>query len=165
MTTENTANKLPPTRRARGSCVQDWPKLLFHFIESRRNTPFAWGRQDCCLFACDGILAQTGLDPAARMFRGKYRDALGAARLVHKHGGVEAIADKICAKLGYAEVPVLMAQRGDVVLMSAQKAGAAGLFGRQPVLGICIGAMAAFTGVAGLVFHPVGSCRKAWRIG
>jgi hypothetical protein len=145
--------------------VQDWPTLLFHFIEARRNTPFAWGRQDCCLFACDGILAQTGLDPAAGLFRGKYRDALGAARLVRKHGGVEAIATKVCTGLGYHPVPVLMAQRGDVVLLSARAAGSAGMFGREPVLGLCLGGEAAFTGQAGLVFHPVANCRKAWRVG
>jgi hypothetical protein len=149
----------------RGQKVQDWPKLLFHFIEARRLTPFAWGRQDCCLFACDGILAQTGLDPAAGMFRGQYRDPLGAARLVKKHGGVEAIAVQVCARLGYGPVPVAMAQRGDVVLMSAKNAGVAGLFGRQPVLGVCIGAEAAFTGTDGLVFHPVENCRRAWRVG
>lgn len=162
---QHPAFRLPASRPRRASRVQDWPTLLFHFIEARRHTPFAWGQQDCCLFACDGILAQTGLDPAAGMFRGKYRDALGAARLVRKHGGVEAIAVKVCKELGYAPVPVLMAQRGDVVLMSAKNAVGAGLFGRQPVLGICVGAMVAFTGAAGLVFHPVGSGQKAWRVG
>jgi hypothetical protein len=156
-------SKLPaPGSRPRTARVQDWPTLLFHFIESRRSTPFAWGRHDCCLFAADGILAQTGLDLAAGIFRGKYRDALGAARLVRKHGGIEAIAVKGCARFGYKPVPVLMAQRGDMVLLPAS---ATGNPGKGPALGVCVGAEAAFPGASGLVFLPMASCRRAWRIG
>ncbi len=158
----NSKRQLPKAKplgtRVRGKRVQDWPTLLFHFIEKRRHEPFAWGRQDCCLFACDGILAQTGLDPAAGMFRGKYRDALGAARLVKKHGGVEAIAVKVCARLGYAPVPVLMAQRGDVVLWDVPDA-------MKCALGVCIGAEAVFPGPDGLVFSEMKICRRAWRVG
>jgi hypothetical protein len=148
-----------PARR-----VQDWPTLFFHFIESRRSRPFAWGQQDCCLFACDGILAQTGLDPAAKMFRGKYRDALGAARLVRKHGGVEAIASRICGELGFVEVPVRLAQRGDVVAISGEALGDNVPY-MGVALGLCVGGTAAFTGSAGLVFHPLKNCRRAWRVG
>lgn len=152
---------LRPVTRPR---VQDWPTLLFHFIESRRQQPFAWGKQDCCLFACDGILAQTGLDPAAKMFRGKYRDALGAARLVRKHGGVEAIAAQVCAAHGWLELPTpRLAQRGDVVTINAT-AGEGLDFGPAQ-LGICLGAEAAFPGREGLVFHPLKACIRAWAIG
>lgn len=156
------APRLPPPASARGRRVQDWPTLLFHLIEARRSTPFAWGRQDCCLFACDGVLAQTGLDPAAGLFRGQYRDALGAARLVRKHGGVGAIAAKVCKALGYPEVPVALAQRGDVVTID--KVGE-DLPGMRLALGICIGGEAAFPGKNGLVFHPINHCRRAWAVG
>jgi hypothetical protein len=153
------AAKSPKPRR--GARVQDWPTLLFHFIEARRHTPFAWGRQDCCLFACDGILAQTGFDPAAKVFRGQYRDRLGATRLVRKHGGVEAIAVKFLGSPGYAEVPVLMAQRGDVVLIDQIDPEYSGM---GAALGICLGVEAAFPGASGLVFHPVSKCLRAWRV-
>lgn len=151
--------KSEPVRRR----VQDWPTLLFHFIESRRAEPFRWGRNDCCLFACDGILAQTGLDPAAKMFRGKYRDALGAARLVRKHGGVEAIAAQVCAAHGWPELLTpSLAQRGDVVGTRQLNEKLAGF---DMELGICIGADAAFTGLEGLVFLPLKDCVRAWRVG
>lgn len=144
---------LAPSRR-----LPNWPKLLAEFIESRRNLPFEWGRQDCCLFACDGILSQSGLDPAAKMFRGKYRDALGAARLVRKHGGVEAIAAKVCAEHGWPEIRPAMAQRGDVVLLpmphDEMKVG----------LGLCLGAVGAFTGASGLLFLPMTGVTRAWAV-
>lgn len=149
----------PSVRSASRPRVQDWPTLLFHFIESRRHQPFQWGKQDCCLFACDGILAQTGLDPAAEMFRGKYRDALGAARLVRKHGGIEAIAVKVCRKYGWPELfSPRLAQRGDVVLMDVTD-------GMKYMLGVSIGDSAAFPGTDGLVFLPLKACRRAWAIG
>lgn len=96
------------------------------------------------------------------MFRGKYRDALGAARLVRKHGGVEAIAEKVCRRHGFHEVPVAMAQRGDVVL--SDKAGEMSA-GMKRILGMCCGRDAAFVGPAGLVFIPTGDCLRAWRVG
>jgi hypothetical protein len=138
--------------------VQDWPTLFFHFIESRRAVPFAWGRHDCCLFACDGILSQTGLDPAAGLYRGKYRDALGAARLVRKHGGVEAIAAKVCAAWGWPELATArLAQRGDVVLMDIND-------GMKCALGLVVGGEAAFPGPEGLLMYPLRECRRAWAI-
>lgn len=139
--------------------LQDWPTRFFRLIESRRDSPFKFGQVDCCLFACDGILAQTGLDPAAKMFRGKYRDALGAARLVRKHGGVEAIAAKVCAAHGWPELPTpRLAQRGDVVLLDVADA-------MQCALGVVIGVDALFPGPAGLVAQPLKACRRGWAIG
>lgn len=152
MSTKAKAAQLPPAR------YEDWPTRLFAFIEERRNRPFEWGVQDCCLFACDGIRAQSGLDPADKMFRGKYRDATGAARLVRKHGGVEAIAEKVCAAHGMPEVPVALAQRGFVVLMDTPD-------GLDVALGLCVGGQAVFAGPAGLVFQPMAACRRAWRVG
>jgi hypothetical protein len=151
--------KQRPARR-----VQDWPTLFFHFIESRRHSPFAWGKMDCCLFACDGVLAQTGLDPAACLYRGQYHDALGAARLVRKHGGIEALAAKVCAGLGFVEVPVRLAQRGDIVAIAGEALGEDVPY-LGAALGLCTGPAAAFTGAAGLVFYPLKSCHRAWRVG
>lgn len=136
---------------------QDWPSRLFAFIEERRHAPFEWGRQDCCLFVCDGILTITGLDPAAKIYRGKYHDKLGAARLLKKHGGVEAVAEKVCAELGFVELPhPALAQRGDVAVLDTTEHG--------PALGLCVGAQLAAAGPDGLTFSPLGAARRAWRI-
>jgi hypothetical protein len=142
-----------PVRR-----LNNWPALLAQFIEENRREPFAWGTRDCCLFASNGVRAITGLDPAAKTFRGKYRDLAGAMRLVRKHGGVEAIAAKQCCRLGFPELPaVALARRGDVVLIDTPNAG--------PAMGICLGAQAAFAGPHELTFVPLGECRRAWRVG
>lgn len=154
----------PDAGITRAACrFKDWPTRFFAFIESRRHLPHTWGINDCCIFTCDGILAQTGLDPAAKLFRGKYRDALGATRLVRKHGGIEAIARKVCREHGYKPISPALASRGDVVLLPAR---ATGNPGKGPALGMAVGGgQAAFAGPAGLVFLPVSSCSKAWRVG
>lgn len=135
---------------------EDWPARLARFIAERENEPFAWGRNDCCLFACDGILAITGIDPASPIFRGKYDSALGGHRLLAAHGGVEAIAEKQTNAHNFAETPVALAQRGDVVLTDTGLAG--------PALGLCLGAHAAFPGHTALSIVPMSACRRAWRI-
>lgn len=154
------ATKSPASRLPSPASVnrhQDWPTRLFSFIEERRDAPFEWGRQDCCLFVCDGIHAMTGVDPAKPDFRGRYKDGLGAARLLKKHGGVEAVAGMVCARLGFAPVPVASAQRGDVVLIHATA-------NEEPALGLCLGAQGAFPGKAGLEMHPLGDCQQAWAV-
>lgn len=119
--------------------------------------PFAWGVQDCCLFACDGLRAITGLDPAAKLFRGQYRDAAGAARLVRKHGGVEAIAAAVCAAHGWPEVPPALAQRGDTVIIDTPD-------GLGAAVGLHLGDRLAFAGAEGVVYHPPAAARRAWAV-
>ena len=136
---------------------QDWPRRLSDFIETRREQGFAWGANDCCLFACDAIFAQTGIDPAAPVFRGKYDNALAAHRLLAEHGGVERIAERTTEAHGFPELPTVnLAQRGDLVLVDAPTGGAA--------LGVCLGALAAFPGPLELSLIPTGLCRRAWRV-
>ena len=157
-TTLRSARPKPATAPVGQGRRQDWPTRLFEFIEARREVAFEWGRQDCCLFVCDGILTITGLDPAAKLYRGKYRDALGAARLLKKHGGVEALAEKVCTAHGFFELSTpLIAQRGDVLLLDTAAHG--------PALGLCVGSQIAAAGPLGLTFSPVGVARRAWRVG
>lgn len=146
---------IKPSQPPRSRRHENWPSRLHDFIESRRERPFAWGRQDCCLLACDAIRAIIGKDPARGLFRGKYKDALGAARILKKHGGVERIAIKVCQAMGFARVKVPFARRGDVLLYKTE---------RGPALGICDGPHGVFPGPTGLQFIPVASCRRAWRV-
>lgn len=133
--------------------VDNWPAKLAEFFATEGLAPFVWGERDCCLFACNGIRAITGLDPAAEMFRGKYRGATGAARLLKKHGGVEAVAVARCAELGFVEwARVYQARRGDVVLLDTPEG---------PALGVCDGVNVRFAGGARKL---LGECRRAWRI-
>lgn len=129
---------------------------LFDAVTMRQDRAFQWGVHDCCLFACDVIRDAGGVDYAAP-FRGRYRSAAGAARVLRRFagGGLEAAAEKIAQDNGLEEVPPLMAQRGDFVLLDA----AAG-----PALGVCLGATFIAAGPAGAVTLPLKRARRAWRV-
>ncbi len=126
----------------------DKAALLARFIEERRRMPFAWGSNDCCLFAADWVLTATGRDIAAD-YRGRYSTALPALRFVEAGGGVEAMIERA----GAAPVHPSLARRGDVIARDV---------GNGIGLGVCVGAMAAFVAEDGLRFvdFSSGSC---WR--
>ena len=100
----------------------DWPARLDAFIAFRMNTPFAWGSNDCCLFAADAIVAMTGEDFAANN-RGKFNSAYSALRFFRFRGpeyGIAELAEELAALRGIREVPPLYAQRGDVMLLERE---------------------------------------------
>jgi hypothetical protein len=129
---------------------RDWQERLEALIASRIDAPFAWGVNDCALFAADAVAAVTGHDPAADA-RGTYTDEKGALRTIKKMGGLAAIAE---TRAGGVEVPPSMARVGDVVL---------GVMGRE-CLGICGGATWHAPGADGLAAAPMSTVLKAWRV-
>ncbi len=134
--------------------VEHWPTALFDLVEQRMAAPFAWGSNDCCLFAADAVLAITGQDLAADL-RGTYSSAQQAARVLKRLGGVAAIP----AARGLVEVPPLMAQRGDLLLMPQQDGQI------DCALYVCTGSQACAPGQDGLKFWPIDQAIKAWRVG
>jgi hypothetical protein len=141
--------------------VEDWPARLSRFIAERTHRPFAWGAQDCCLFAADGIALITGVDFAADL-RG-YSTALGAARRARVAGaapddpyGVQLWPQR----MGLPEIQPSLAGRGDLVLVSTDPAGAV----RGLCLGLCTGLDAAAPGRDRLLFYRRGVWRRAWRV-
>lgn len=132
--------------------LPDWPERLTALVEARRDTPFAWGCQDCCLFAADAVLAITGRDPAAA-WRGCYADEAGAEALLAAAGGLETLAQAVLARFGAAECPPALAQRGDVVLAR---------LGNADGLGVVLGQDIAAPALRGLAFLPFAAARRAW---
>lgn len=132
----------------------DRPAALAAIIEAHRETPFAWGVHDCCLWAATAVQVQTGEDPAARL-RGTYATEAEAVALIKREfaGRIENIP----GRFGFQRVPVLSCQRGWLVSKVFSETGTA--------LGICVGTKAAFAAKAGLLFAPMSECRKAWRVG
>jgi hypothetical protein len=114
---------------------------LARFIEERRNQPFAWGSNDCCLFAADWVARATGRDPAAH-YRGTYSSGIGAQRIIDKAGGILELA----RELGLNSTQIGLARRGDVIARDV---------GNGIGLGICIGDAAAFVGRDGLDFFDL----------
>lgn len=111
--------------------------------------PFEWGRNDCCLFTVDAVLAMTGVDHGAA-FRG-YDSALGAERLLNANGGVRGLAT---AAWG-APVSPPFAAIGDPVLMLNE--------GRE-LLAVCNGTGAIAAGPDGTVVLDMSAALAAWKI-
>jgi hypothetical protein len=126
-----------------------WSVRLDALIAARMAAPFAWGTHDCCLFAADAVLAQTGVDPAAE-FRGMYVDARGAVALLTDLGGLQAVA----ARAGES-IPALCAQVGDIGLVEHE--------GRE-LLAVCAGPVWLVPAEQGLTALPIDSATSAWRV-
>lgn len=128
----------------------DWQLCLETFLRERRAMPFAWGTNDCAIFAADCVLAMTGTDVALPELR-KHRTELQAARALKKHGGLAGIAT---AALGDA-LPAAMAGIGDVVLSKA---------GERDMLAICNGTTCLAPGPNGLAHLDMATVSMCWRV-
>lgn len=109
--------------------LPDWQTRLDSFLNLHAQDPFAYGSWDCCLFVCDAIREMTGVDPA-QDFRDKYKSRDEAYRLIKAATGAKSlqmIVASITTKLKMQEIPMLMAQRGDVVLVKRARDYSLGL--------------------------------------
>ena len=130
----------------------DWQVRLAVATEAAREIPFSWGSHDCATWAFDLRRDLTGSEDIAALWRGRYRTALGAHRVMKRLGWVslEAAGRDL---LGTPLPSVLHAKRGDLVLG-----------GTNPAFGVCVGARVAFVAPDGLTFLPLVSCSLAWRV-
>ncbi|EMG7888081.1 hypothetical protein V5L74_001813 [Enterobacter hormaechei] len=90
----------------------DWHNRLIAVIRAAEKRPFLWGEHDCCLFSADCAEAMTG-DNFADGWRGTYDSETGAKKALLRSGGS---LEKVLAKY-LDEVPVKMAQRGDIAVV------------------------------------------------
>lgn len=124
---------------------------LNQFLRERADVPFAWGVNDCCIFAADWVLACTGRDPMV-VIRG-YINETDAADLIGRGGGIKRMTTDT---LGAPAPTVTTAQRGDVVLFES---------GDGPALGVCIGdKFAAVRPVGGVGYFAMRHALTAWRV-
>lgn len=129
--------------------LPDWQVRLEAFAKERAAMPFAWGSNDCCLFAAAGVEAQTGvvLMPDAR----GYSTAREALRILEAHGGLRAFAT---LALG-PEIPPKLAAVGDVVMVR---------MGEAEALGICNGGVVIGPGLQGMEVAGMNAALAAWRV-
>lgn len=93
----------------------DWEKRWHAFLGETRNRPFAFGEQDCALWALRAIDAMC--DTAfATPLRGTY-DSLDGARAVCAACGWTTLIDGCAELFGAPLASVLLAQRGDVIVI------------------------------------------------
>jgi hypothetical protein len=141
---------------------QNWQTLLHAFLEARKRAPFAWGSNDCALFAADAVHAMTGVDLGAD-FRGKYSTQAEAEALMKTTCGTAdalALAVYLCAAAQFRPWPhVNFAQRGDVIVLKnpdgSHSLGVVGLNGVH----------ALFVTEGGLRRMRTIDCVAAWKVG
>lgn len=129
--------------------LHDWQLRFSDFVQTRAHVPFAWGRNDCCLFAADAVQALTGIDHAAAL-RG-YDNAIAAQRLIYARGGIRRIATDA---LGL-EIKPVFASVGDLVLL--ENAG-------RELLAVCNGTCALAPGGDGMAVLSMNAALAAWRV-
>lgn len=89
------------------------------YLQRWTRERFAWGGTDCGLgFVAGWVQASTGQDPAAAL-RGRYRTARGAARIVARAGGAEALYDELAHGVRWVRRDPAEARAGDVGLVVA----------------------------------------------
>lgn len=131
--------------------LPDWRLRLDALIYSRLHAPFAWGVNDCAIFAADAIEACTGIDVAPDL-RG-HLTARQAVRVLHRYDGVAGIAASRLSSL----ISVPSARPGDVVAVP---------IGRRLALGVMHdGDMVLGPSHAGLAAVPRAQALLAWRVG
>lgn len=141
--------------------LEGWEGRLALAFVAWGPVPFAWGRQDCVLFAARCVRAVTGVDLAADLGRWDSAEQayLRLARFTRVRGSREDMLTlAVCRFLGPPRAKVLQAARGDVVLVD-------GDFG--PGLGIVSldGRRIVAPGLQGLAARPLRQGIKSWAVG
>lgn len=91
---------------------KDWHNRLTTVLKAATQRSFLWGEHDCCLFAAECAEAMCGED-FAKDWRGTYHDEHGAKKALLRGGGS---LEKVLARY-LDEVPVKLAQRGDIAIV------------------------------------------------
>ena len=134
-----------------------WETRLSDFIEKLSKQSFEYGKFDCCLFAAETIKILTGVDIRTEIIPDEYQGKEEAEEVLRKYEGIEGMANRVAERCGFKPIPVLFAQRGDIVMVNIKEADN---------FGVCIGKKVAFSSPSGLVFLNITSktLKKAWRI-
>lgn len=138
--------------------IVGWEDRLSEYIREQMAAPFAWGKNDCCLFAGDCIKIVSGHD-LVEEYREQYETEEGAKKCLDKFGK-GSLLSTVLTKMktyGFNEIHKNYAQRGDMVYLVVDNYPALGIVdftGRQSI------------GISerGLVTVPLEYAKKVWRI-
>ena len=122
-------------------------------IYKYRNSKFAWGQLDCCLYAANVLKAITGID-YAKDLRNRYSTKFGATRVI-KESGAKDVIDIVSNQLNSVPLrDVDNAKLGDLV---AKKEG------KGYSIGVCDGTFGVFIGEEGLYLFNKNKCLYYWK--
>lgn len=132
--------------------LQGFPERLTAFIQLRRSMPYAWGTNDCVVFAADAVHAVAGFDPIEGI-RGLWNDEATANQILAEQGGLIAATDRLFLR----QSSTSFYQRGDICLLLMEP-------NLTPTLGVCAGPYAAAPGPEGMVLVPMSEVRIIWDV-
>lgn len=127
--------------------VSNWEEALSHYLQDRREMPFEYGVNDCCMFAAGAVEAITGQNPMSD-FIGKYKSLASSVRAI-KDAGYESIEQIIDER--FEEIPVGFASTGDLAFFDGS-------------VGVVLGGRAAFVGEGSFTLIDRHEWTKAWGV-
>lgn len=133
--------------------LPDWQLRLDALVHERTRARFAWGSNDCALFAADAVHAVTGHDLAAGLRGLGARQAL---RHVQRVGGMCHLVPAALAPLTHTS----LAQEGDIALVQQPGRGA-----KQLALGVVVGEYVIGPSSSGLMAAPMRNAVQVWGVG
>ena len=110
-----------------------WEKRFNDVLEAKRKEPFAWGKNDCSLFAADCVKALTGID-FMKELRGLYASEEEAEAIIGYTGSLERTIENLLWPIHPVNICVTNAKRGDVVMVELGKKLAVGVWDGQDAL-------------------------------
>jgi hypothetical protein len=128
--------------------INTWEEALADYIAIKRDEPFEYGVNDCCMFAAGAVEAITGEDPMPE-FRGKY-DSLKGSLTVIKEIGAGTLEATLDGK--FTQVEIGHAQRGDLAFFDDS-------------VGVVMGGFAYFVSDDGLERINRSLWDKCWGVG
>lgn len=131
--------------------VSNWEKQLKLTIQKHMTLPSKYGVSDCYIFPDDVVEAITGKTMYGLSVR-KYKTDVGAAKQLRKKG-FTTVEDAFSAK--FAEIPVSLAQRGDIGTIFHNGDISGGVFTPQGF---------AVRDEKSIMFLPLEKVRKAFRV-
>ena len=128
--------------------ISTWEQALSDYISSKRDEPFVYGVNDCCMFAAGAVEAMTNEDPMSE-FRGQYKSLASSVRALKDigNGDLESTIDS-----KFLSIPIGLAQRGDLAYFDNS-------------IGIVMDSWAWFVSDDGLERVPRSMWDKAWSVG
>lgn len=137
--------------------LPDWPARFVAFTSEHEAKPFAWGENDCCIFAAADVCAITGVDLLPRD-TASWNSPAAAARVLRR---VRGLLGAVVSCLGAPLPTPKLAQRGDVLLVRAPLSSQ----GHVRFLAVCDADRWMAPHRAGIVRGPMAQAVKAWGVG
>lgn len=92
--------------------TEGWELRLSNYLKAMRDQPFAWGENDCVLFAVKAAELITGVNTYSEYLG--YTDEHGARDIITEAGSLEKL---ISRHYGEGHRNILLAKRGDLAML------------------------------------------------